>query len=98
MTKVSKAVIFLAKAVAAFAIGYMLFQVIADLPFNMPLSVEMVLKLTLRALGHDDLTDTDDIENIAELVVIGVTLAFGVAIVWGGHALVRRLVARRSLA
>ena len=96
MTKMSKVVIFLAKAIAAFLVGDVLFHLIAGLPFDMPFSVEMALKRTLRTLGRGDLTDTDDIEDIAALVVAVVTTAVGVAVVWGGHALIRRLAVRHS--
>lgn len=94
---VSKVATFVAKIMVAILIGNVLFRIIAGASFDMPYSVEMPVKWLLRSLGHDDLTNADDMEVIVGLGVAVVTTVIGAFAVWGGHGVLRRLAARLRL-
>lgn len=93
----AKFAIFLAKAIIAILIGNVLFHVVVNLPFDMPYRLDMASRWLLHGLGRDDLANPDDMEIIVGLAAALMTTAVGAVIVWGGHALVKRMsAARRS--
>lgn len=62
----------------------------------MQYGVARAVKGLLRALGHDELTDADDMEAIVGIAVAVVTIVIAAAFVWGVHVAIRRLARRSS--
>jgi hypothetical protein len=94
---------FCAKGLIAFANvtitligGWFLSHVIEFWPYNMPDFLDVAIRAVLKVTGHEELANTDDIEKLAILLFLIVSILFVGAVVLLCNIVVRRYLAAHN--
>ncbi|NIE83902.1 MULTISPECIES: hypothetical protein [unclassified Burkholderia] len=76
--------------------GWLLANLAASLPIEMPDLLNDGLLFLLNAAGHDELANPDDMEVLAMLAILIISIAVAGVVVWLANVAITRLRASRA--
>lgn len=85
-----------ANAIATIAGGWLLANIVMHLPIEMPSVLDNGIRAVLRVSGHNELANPDDMEVLAMLAILLVSVVAVGILVWVANIAVSRMRAHRT--